>query len=640
MFRTATFLFLSCLMFTVMAQPIQESLVKTEMMKYAKLRQSHSKRSNPSAVDVLFVDLAIQPDMNNGHIKKASIGYVFKAGPAISSLDFDLRKELTVDSVLYHGSPLNFTHSSNHLLVVDFPQPVSAGKVDSLKIFYQGTPNMSTRAYMRYVTASGPSISTLSEPYYAYYWWPCRENLSDKIDSLNVSLTVDTPYTAVSNGTLVSTVENGGLRTFNFRHRYPIVTYLVAVSFARYNFYIQQAYLPSIGQPLDIRNYVFAETNLADAKNKTASTAGIMRLYDSLFGTYPFHKEHYGHAQFGWSGGMEHQTMSFMANFNYDLIAHELAHQWFGDKLTCGSWRDIWLNESFATYSTLLTYDFMRTDAEWIFHLKRNKADVLSAPYGSVYANDTTSIEEIFNYRTTYQKGAMVLHQLRWVLGDTVFFRAVRNYLADTALAYDFARGHHLQRHFEEASGLDLSDYFNDWIYGQGYPLFDITWAQKGKDLQVDIIQTQSHASVPEFNVPIPLLARGTMKDTLLVIPVHDGAFQFSVPLDFRVREVVFDPREWLLAKHSIRFTFPESGNITVFPNPFDGIVYLSLEDMDMHDWEITDASGRRIVSHTYETDIPRGNIEKIDCNFLASGVYLIKINGNDRSIVKKIIRN
>jgi aminopeptidase N len=638
MLRTATLLFFTCLIFELQAQPIQESLLKTEMMRYGKSRQS-IKRSDPGPIDVRFVELSFEPNMTNGDIIAASAHYVFWTSAGISKMEFDLRKELTVDSVKYQGQKLSFSHSATHLLNVDFPQIINAGSTDSLTIFYHGKTDMSTRAYSRNVNASGPNIATLSEPYHAHYWWPCRENLTDKIDSLNVVLTVDTPYLAVSNGKLVNTAVNGAKRTFEFQHRYPIATYLVAVTFARYHFYIQQAFLPSVNQSLDIRNYVFQHNDLADAKTRTSQTVGVIRLFDSLFGTYPFHKEHYGHAQFSWSGGMEHQTMSFMTNFNFDLIAHELAHQWFGDKVTCGSWKDIWLNESFATYSNFLCYDFLRSDSEWISVLKRNKADVMSLPDGSVYAYDTTSISSIFNYRTTYQKGALVLHQLRWLLGDTIFFKAVKGYLSDTGLAYDFAREKDLRYYFEKESGMSLTDYFNDWIYGEGYPEYDITWAQKGKDLSFHIIQTQSDASVNQFNVPLPLLVRGFNTDTLLRIPMESAITNSEIRLDFRVREVIFDPREWLLAKHVMRFSLPEA-NITVFPNPFNGFLYLSLEDMDIKDWEIVDATGKEVISKRYEGAVPKGSIEKIDCNSLANGVYLIRIQGDGRNVVKRIVKH
>jgi aminopeptidase N len=639
MLRSATILFLMCLMIEMKAQPELESMAKSEMAKYKTLRQAPVKRSAGVDLDIHFVELSFEPDMVTGEIKYGSVLYHFKPAASTSALEFDLRNELTVDSITYHGSSLSYTHNAN-LIRVSLPGLISAGMSDSLRITYHGKPNMSNRSYTLMMTASGPNVATLSQPYDAHFWWPCRENLSDKIDSLNVRLMVDTPYTAVSNGRLFNTTAIGKKRLFEFRHRYPVATYLVAVSFANYNFYTQPAYLTSINQPMDIQNYVFKKNDLADAKKKTFETVKIIRLFDSLFGTYPFHKEHYGHAQFTWGGGMEHQTMSFMVNFNYDLIGHELAHQWFGDKLTCGTWKEIWLNEGFATYCNLLCYDFLRTRPEWLALLKKNKADVMSQPGGSVYAYDTVSVDRLFEYRTTYQKGAMVMHQLRWVIGDAAFFSALRKYLADSRLAYGFTTQKDLKAYFEQESGMDLSDYFDDWINKQGYPQYDVMWAQKGRELSVDLVQTQSHTSVNGFNVPLPVLVKGFNRDTMLRIDIQSNLQNYKINLDFKVRELVFDPDEWVMARYEVKFSKPDSDNVTVYPNPFNGFLYLSLDDMDIKDWEIVDATGKQVYSRQYASALAKGSIEAIDCNFLASGLYILKMSNDTRTLVKKIVKN
>lgn len=617
-----------------------ESLAKSEMQQYTKLMSAYAKRSNPGNIDILFAELNLRPDMNTGEILAGSVRYMFKTGISTDKIEFDLRKELTVDSIKSGNKHLAFVHGNDDVIRVTLSATLLAGATDSLRIYYHGKPDMTTRAYTRSVTASGASVSTLSEPYGAHYWWPCRENLQDKIDSIDINLTVDTPYTAVSNGKLVSQVSIGNSVRYSFKHRYPIATYLVAASFARYNFYIQQAYLSSINAPLDIRNYVFSYNNMQAVKDQTAHTVEIIHLYDSLFGTYPFYKEHYGHTQFTWGGGMEHQTMSFMVNFGYDLIAHELAHQWFGDKVTCGSWHDLWLNEGFATYSNLMCYNFLKTRPEWISILKQNKEDVLSQPGGSVFAQDTTQIAPLFDYRTTYQKGALVLHQLRWMLGDKAFFGALKKYQKDTNLAYGFARQDNLKFHFEQESGLDLDDYFNDWINREGYPIYNISWSQSSDGLKFVLRQSQSHPSVPLFNVPVPLLVKGQQSDSLVVVPINSSYEEFSIKLPFKVKEVVFDPDEWLLAKAVMTFPDPNLTLLTLYPNPFNGILNISLDGLDMESWEIVDACGRSVISRDYNTPVLKGNIEKIDCNSLANGVYLIKITGNEKILLRRIVKN
>ena len=639
MFRIATILFFLCLSFKSFSQPIQESMAKSELYRYHLLNQFSNKRTLDENVNIVYAQINLEPDMNTGAIISASVGFNFKTLSNINALSFDLRKELTLDSVVYHGSKISFLHGTNHIVNISLPDVLPQNTFDSVRLFYHGTPNMSTRAYSRSVNASGPNISTLSQPYGAPYWWPCRDNLKDKIDSLDVLLTVDTPYTAVSNGVLISVSNVGAKRVFVFKHRYPIANYLVAVSFSKYNTYTQKAYLNSIQKDLDIVNYVFPHNKLNEVQTQTFETVRIMQLFDSLFGPYPFNKEQYGHAQFSWGGGMEHQTMSFMVNFNYDLIAHELAHQWFGDKITCGTWKDIWLNEGFATYSNLLCYDFLGTEKQWLDVVKKTQEDVMSLPFGSVYANDTTDVNKLFEYRTTYQKGAMVLHQLRWLIGDSAFFQAIRLYLKDQNLAYNFAKQKSLQTYFEGTSKQNLNDYFKDWIYGEGYPNYQIVWQQKGRQFEMSIQQTSSFSQNDTFNVPLPILLKGSNRDTFLRVDVKSLNQLFTIDLNFKVKELVFDPQHWLLVKTQVQFPIGNNDLISVYPNPFNGSIYISAREIQITYFEITDLTGRQVMRMDYDNSIEEGGILKIDMATIADGIYNLKFGNAESSIHQKIIK-
>lgn len=632
-------MFLQLVFISLTAQTDLESLAKRERASGMRFTDAYGKRTSDERVDITHVSLAMEPDMNTGAIRKASALFTFVPGADITELDFDLRKELQVDSVLFDGRQLNFTHSNAHILLLDFASLLEAGRSYNVQIYYSGQPNMGSRAYFRVVNASGPVISTLSQPYGASYWWPCRDNLVDKLDSLDVQLRVDTPFTAVSNGVLKEVRQEGGKRLFRFAHRYPVATYLVAVTFSRYNSYTQSAFLGSLGKNLNIVNYVFPHGNQNSLRLQSAETAGIMHLFDSLFGSYPFHREQYGHAQFAWGGGMEHQTMSFMVNFSYDLIAHELAHQWFGDMVTCGSWKDIWLNEGFATYANLLCYNTPARDDEWIALLKKYQDEVMALPGGSVHAYDTGSVSAMFDYRTTYQKGAMVLHQLRWLIGDSAFFGAIHAYLSEPTLAYGFARQKDLQHYMEKHSGMDLSDYFNDWIMGEGYPQFSIRWTQKGKQLHLDISQQPSHASVDVFNVPLPIWVRGKNKDTMLRVNIGQLQEFYRTELDFKVDNIVFDPREHLLAKAEVFFPVGESGAISIFPNPFNGRFYVSLSEAEIGSWAIYDMCGKLVEEKNLSGYTAPGSILEIPAEVLAPGIYTLKINTSYGAILRKIIK-
>jgi aminopeptidase N len=634
----ATFLFFVCLINKSYSQLDLESIAKQEMKHYYNFKLNQ-KRNQTIPLDVHFVQLSIQPNLNNGRIISAFANHHFSSPTSISSITFDLRKELTVDSILFRGQKMNFSHTNSHQLIIPLGTTLLANQKDSIKIHYQGAPNMSSRAYFRSVTVSGPNIATLSQPYGAHYWWPCFENLKDKIDSIDIELTVDTPYIAVSNGLLTSQKKVGNKQTFLFKHRYPVATYLVAIAVAKYDKYTQSAFLPSINQNLDIVNYTFPHNNLIDNQNKTLETVKMMRLFDSLFGTYPFHKELYGHAQFTWGGGMEHQTMSFMSNFNYDLIAHELAHQWFGDKVTCGSWKELWLNEGFATYLNLICYEFLESKTEWYQNLKKFGEDVMRFPNGSVYAYDTVNVNRLFEYRTTYQKGAMILHQLRWVIGDEAFFNSLKEYINDTQLSYNFSRQSHLKYYLEKNSNTDLTDYFDDWVYGEGYPIYDISWVQKGEQLNIDISQIQSHSSVDLFNIDLPLLVRGNGKDSLLRIPISEANFRASFQMPFKVKSVSFDPFFATLGKANIKFPLDQSSDFTLYPNPFKTEFFFT-SDVQITEWELTDIIGKSIIKSELSGVNTNSDLIKIDAANFAEGTYILRIKTSDNRIVnKKIVK-
>lgn len=638
MLKYATLSVLMCLTNISWAQNELESQLKTEMSARIKFYTTYSKRSNDAGIDLKHVRLYLEPNMNTGTLVKAQADYIFVSKISTDRFELDLRKELTVDSVVYHGQSLAFVHSTSHLLSFDFPASIPANNSDSFKVYYHGLPNMSTRAYFRSANISGSSISTLSQPYGAHYWWPCRENLIDKIDSLDVLLNVDSPYYAVSNGKLLSVKSQGINRTFHYAHRYPIVTYLVAVSFSRYVKYSDTMSLQN-GKELEIIHHVFPHNDNMDNRKRTDATMPMMRLMDSLFGEYPFVKEHYGHAQFAWSGGMEHQTMSFMANFNYDLVAHELGHQWFGDMVTCGTWKDLWLNEGFATYSNYLCYEFLKSKDEFRNKINVSKSEVLSVEDGSVYVYDTASVSVLFDSRTTYEKGALILHQLRWLVGDTAFFDGIRQYLQDPDVKYGFARQDKLKFHLEQTSGMELDKYFQDWVLAEGYPIYDIQWVQKGKKLEFLIAQQVSDASVSYFDVPIPVRIYGANGVKDIRVPITGLQSVFSADVDFKVIDMEIDPDEWILAKYTLNFPLPDGHTISLYPNPFNGILYFSASEFEVESYSLADATGKIIVTRTFETSVAKGGIGEIDAQALADGVYFLTLKGNQEIVVRKIIK-
>ncbi|HJW30894.1 MAG TPA: M1 family aminopeptidase, partial [Saprospiraceae bacterium] len=358
---------------------------------------------------------------------------------------------------------------------------------------------------------------------------------------------------------------------------------------------------------IPILNYVYPE-NLASAQAQTVSSLQIMGLYNELFGLYPFADEKYGHAQFGWGGGMEHQTMTFLVSFGYGLIAHEMAHQWFGDKVTCGSWAEIWLNEGFASYLTALTYERFSHDTYWPQWKSSTINSSTSQPGGSVYVNDTTSVDRIFSGRLSYNKASYVLHMLRWVTGDDAFFQACRDYLDNAGTAYDFGSTAELQGYMEAHSGVNLDEFFADWYYGQGFPSYNLKWLQQSDSLVVWINQTQSHPSVSYFEMPVPVwyYHNGNPEQAVLQNTTQDQRFAVYVG-DTHIDSIRFDPDQWILSKNNtvtalISSTDTPSDNplIRIAPNPANDILEIS-GDESITQIDFITAQGqyiRRNVNH------------------------------------------
>jgi aminopeptidase N len=217
-----------------------------------------------------------------------------------------------------------------------------------------------------------------------------------------------------------------------------VVTYLVAIAVTNYVEFTDYAHFDGRSDSLPVLNYVFPQFE-ASSRSEVKDILPMLRLMDSLFIPYPFEKEKYGHAQFTWGGGMEHQTMSFMVNFSFDLMAHEVAHQWFGDMVTCGSWNDLWLNEGYATYLTAVCHEYLRGKEDFKFQMRAMRNNITAKDDGSVKPSDTSQVNVLFNGRLTYRKGAWLLHMLRNELGDSLFFEGCRTFLTGGDRAFAFS---------------------------------------------------------------------------------------------------------------------------------------------------------------------------------------------------------
>lgn len=551
--------------------------------------------------------------------------------PSLTELLLDLEDSMHVDNVVYHGTANAFTHEQGKL-TIPFSTPLPEGTLDKVTITYHGIPRKDPNGFGSFEqgahsqTDTTPILWTLSEPYGADDWWPCKQDLTDKIDSVDITVTVPEGNKVGSNGLLVSEETVAGKTTFHWKHRYPIPSYLVA--FATTNYVAYTDTVTSDSGDIVMLNYAYPES-LQAAKAGTADLIPVMQLYNDLYGVYPFWKEKYGHAQFGWGGGMEHTTMTFCVYYDIGLLAHELAHQWFGDDATCGSWEDIWLNEGFATYNEGLIYEHGLGGQNFHNWLDYKINTVTSKPWGSVKVDDTTNVHRIFDWRLSYSKGAMVLHMLRWKIGDEAFFQGIRDYLNDDAVKYNFGRTAQLKAHLEETSGQDLTDFFDSWYSGEGYPIYTITWSQDTTNnvLRIQIKQTQS-TTANYFKMPVPLRTVGASQNQDIVLQNDYDGQVFEVDLAEPITSLEFDPDLWLVAKDTIiHGAVPDANNslsisaqLHLNPNPVQDVLHLSANDMAIESVEVYDLSGKLVL----RSATPFSNTQDFDVTDLKSGSYIL----------------
>ena len=555
-------------------------------------------------------------------------------------ITFELDTAMQVDSILYHGQNITFADSATALLNLYLPSALSNNTIDSVEIFYQGAPGagLGFGSFLQDNHNGAPIIWTLSEPYGAKEWWPNKNDLSDKIDSIDVYVKTPMGQRAASNGLLVGESVVGNHKLYHWKHRHPIATYLVAIAVTNYAVYSDYATINS--GVVEVLNYIYPEDS-ATVVTQTPNVVSSIQLYSNLFIDYPFINEKYGHAQFGWGGGMEHQTMSFMGGFSHSLMAHELAHQWFGDMVTCGSWHDIWLNEGFATYLTGLTYEHMPNTPWWESWRHQTMNSVTNYPGGSVYCDDTTSVGRIFSSRLSYSKGAYVLHMLRWVCGDSAFFAGIRNYLNDPALSYGYAHTSDLKAHLETASGLNLTEFFDDWYYGQGYPTYNVSVYQSNLDsITVTLNQSSSHSSVSFFEMPVPIRIKGNTFDSIVVFDNTFSGQQYTLGVNSWIDTVEFDPEIHLISKNNISSNvgisrYNTDNELFIAPNPTKNTILIKSKDI-INNIDLFDVSGRKIKSFN------RLNINDytIDLTNNVTGIYLLRISTSQQTFIKKVVKD
>ena len=557
----------------------------------------------------------------------------------LDSVAFELYPDYTIDSVVVNGRRSSGWRWTSSDVTAAIPQVVAANTLFTTVVYYRGTAPSGQSAAIgnalttRTVSNYGVDVTwSLSEPFSAHEWWPCKQVLTDKADSVDVWVTTSSSNKVGSNGVLqrVTPLANNKSR-YEWKHRAkPIAYYLVSVAVAPYIEYINYAN-PVGGPRIPIVNYVYNQAALTNFRTEIDRTPGFIENYSSLVGLYPFASEKYGHSMAPLGGGMEHQTMTTQDGFTFTLTAHELFHQWFGDNVTCGSWEDIWLNEGFASYGEYLSLDRFSSATAARQWLDNAHNSVLRSPDGSVRVPDTTNVGRIFSGRLTYNKGAVVVHMLRYLLNDDVkFFRALRTY--QTTYSGRTARTIDLQHVFEAEAGQPLQYFFNQWFVGEGYPTFNVRWNQTGQTFFLATTETVSMPSVtPFFDTDVDYLLTFSDNTTqTLRLRQSQLVSTFSVPVSKTIASIEVDPAQWILngtgtiTRDNTLILSNNSAarvaHLTVYPNPcHETLVLANLTSRAVA--EVTDATGRVWLRQTVDPLKPQ-----FDTRSLAAGLYHLRL--------------
>ena len=521
-----------------------------------------SQAENRDDFDVLRYQLTLYPDFADealtGDVSITLRSLVNGLGYA----DLDLYDALTVYDVIQGNNHLDITHQNDVLRVV-FATPLNQNGTISFTVRYGG--KVAPAGFMGFdykqSPAGNPVLATLSEPYYARSWWPCKDTPDDKAEMI-LSVLAPEGMFAASNGRLVGQVPIGSSTMFTWVESYPITTYNVSLAVADYVSWTEDYVSPG-GESMTLEYHVFPEHETA-ARFDFGRTSQIMDYYAGLFGEYPFIEEKYGTAEFVWDGAMEHQTMTSYGDFFltgdrfYErIIGHELSHQWWGNSLTATDWNDLWIHEGFATYCEGLWKEYLE-GPQGMRDFLRPRSNACCGFIGPIVPP-----AKLFN-DTVYNKAAWMLHMLRRLLGDGAFFDAARDLASRPDLQYGGVTTEDVIQQFETSTSMPLRWFFDQWLYRDDRPTLDLQWSstpsQWGALVTIRVDQVQDGAP---YTFPLDLRIQTPEGDTDVELWMTSTSATTQAWVPSSPTGVLLDPDGWLL--HFV----PEDPQPTATPSPF-----------------------------------------------------------------------
>jgi aminopeptidase N len=568
----------------------------------------------------------------------------------LDTFAFELIPEMTIDSFFFNDVKYTgFTRDGNNVLyAVD---AVQQGESITAKVYYHGSPP--SGGFFAGVTHEHSDnwnkdvTWTLSESFAAKDWFPVKQDLEDKADSAWVFLTCSSDNIAGSEGVLTNTVDLGNGKTrYEWKTHHAIDYYLLSFAVADYLDYSIYAHPADLnGDSVLIQNFIYNDPGyLNNYQSDIDESVPILELYSDLYILYPFHDEKYGHCLTQLRGGMEHQTMTTIGGFGFHLVAHEMGHMWFGDNVTCATWQDIWVNEGFATYSDYLANENLKGWSEAQQFIKSAQNSAMSKPGGTIYIPEDEihpgNEWRIFNGRLSYDKGAAIIHTLRHeIQDDDLFFDCLGQY--QTQYGDSTATGEDFKNVVEDVTGKDWDYYFDQWYYGEGYPIYDLEWFydENLKEFHLASTQTTS-ATTPLFKMLLDVkLTFDDGTDSVVRFEQTQNFNFFISAQEKKVYSIEIDPDNWTMEKiNSLILDLPEIDEnpafFTMGPNPAVDYLNLYFKDNSERIITVSDLSGRILLQKN-----STNQQVSFDVSNLSKGTYLVQVMSDNNKLIKKLIK-
>ena len=578
----------------------------------------------------------------------------------LNQILLNLRNNMVVDSVTVNGSTATFNLTWVDNFTVHLPQAIGVGDSVRIRVYYHGFPIVGVMGALSWGATGGGAtlISSLSEPEGARTWWPCKDMPCDKATARMV-WTVPADLYATGNGLLQSvTTPEPGWKSYEWVENYPITTYLIAVT-ATHFAHFRDWYVTMVGDSVPLDHYIYPEDSL-NATIEFADLPQVMEYFASIFGEYPFWEEKYGHAEFSFGGAMEHQTLTSYGadlingtgNYHY-IMVHELAHQWWGDLVTCETWMDLWLNEGFATYCDALWYDYDQG-----FQAFQNRMEEFRQVYfwsESVPSQGRFPIyDPLYLWGgTVYQKGAWILHMIRYVIGEDNFWNFWYYYRDE--FGFNAVTDQEYQQALEDFTGMDLDWFFDEWVYMAGYPEYQWGWTSQpqGEDstqVSISVRQVQQLVNqTPIFTMPIQLKVVKSIGEEIVTIWNTQSAQNFHITVSGSVQDVVFDPQIWILkmavevpyvgvAEEETPLPLAQS-LLTIAPNPANPTARISFAlSCPQHATLTLFNPAGRMVTRLFDGPAPESGVSVLwNGSNNSSGIYLVRLDTETDHLTRKL---